>query len=81
MNNEGFLDLLFQEGTTQGCPLAMAMYAIGLIPLVSHQQPHCKQVWFADDASGCDELAKLKKWYDELLSKGPMYGYYLNPSK
>ena len=44
------------------------MYAVGLVPLVKHQQPHCKQVWFADDALGCDELTKLKQWYDELLT-------------
>ena len=36
-------------------------------------------MWFADDASECDELTKLQKWYDDLLTKGPSYGYY--PSK
>ena len=30
MNGEGFCELLSQEGTTQGCPLAMAMDAIAL---------------------------------------------------
>ena len=80
VNSEGFFSL-FQEGTTQGCPLSMAMYALGLAPMVKKLQPACKQVWFADDASGCDELVKLKRWYDDLLLNGPTYGYYPNPSK
>ena len=51
MNGEGFYELLSSEGTTQGCPLAMVMYAIALAPLLKHQQPLCKQVWYADDAT------------------------------
>ena len=65
VNSEGFFSLLSQEGLTQGCSLAMAMYALGLAPMVKKLQPTCKQVWFADDASGCDELVKLKRWYDD----------------
>ena len=59
----------------------MAMYAMALTPLVKLLQPNCKQVWYADDATGCDRLEKLKVWYDKLLSEGPNYGYYLSPSK
>ena len=49
--------LLSQEGTTQADPLAMAMYAIGILPLI-----HClkeesvKQVWYADDATAGAQL-------------------------
>ena len=46
--------LLSQEGTTQGDPLAMAMYAIAISPLESEQ---IKQVWFADDATAGGELS------------------------
>ena len=40
MNSDGYFELLSQEGTTQGCPLAMAMYAIALVPLLKHLL-HC----------------------------------------
>ena len=50
------------EGTTQGDPLAMAMYALAVKPLIEKLQydaPAVKQVWYADDATGagtCDDL-------------------------
>ena len=81
MNNEGSFELLSREGTTQGCPLAMAMYALALIPLTRQLQSSCKQVWYADDASGCDKLENLKAWFDLLLEIGPRYGYYPSPDK
>jgi hypothetical protein len=81
MKGEGFFELLSQEGTTQGCPLAMAMYAISLVPLSKLLQPLCKQVWYADDATGCDKFEKLRKWYDAMLEHGPRYGYFPKPAK
>ena len=81
MNGEGNFELLSQEGTTQGCPLAMAMYALALVPLVKRLLSSCNQVWFADDATGCDEFTKLRSWFDLLLKVGPLYGYYPKPSK
>ena len=48
----GGMEMLSQEGTTQGCPLAMVMYALALVPLVDQLQGICKQVWFADDGTG-----------------------------
>jgi hypothetical protein len=81
MNNDGCFELLSQEGTTQGCPLAMAMYAIALVPLLKHLLPLCKQVWFADDATGCDKFAVMRAWFDALVESGPLYGYFPKPSK
>ena len=77
----GGMEMLSQEGTTQGCPLAMAMYALALVPLVNQLHGLCKQVWFADDGTGADKLEALKKWWDVLLEKGPAYGYFPKPSK
>ena len=74
-------ELLSQEGTTQGCPLAMAMYALALCPLMKEIRPLCNQVWYADDATGCDKFAKLRVWFDALLKRGPKYGYFPKPEK
>ena len=38
------------EGTTQGDPLAMAMYALAIVPLIHklrHSSPDVKQAWYA----------------------------------
>jgi hypothetical protein len=51
----GGAEIESSEGITQGDPLAMAMYALAVTPLIrklrSHE-PTVKQVWFADDSSG-----------------------------
>ena len=70
-----------REGTTQGCPLAMAMYAVALIPLVRELKELATQVWYADDATGVDKLENLKAWFDKLLERGPLYGYFPQPKK
>ena len=45
--------LFSSEGTTQGDPLAMAMFAIATIPLIDqlNESNSVNQVWFADDAT------------------------------
>ena len=47
-------EVLSSEGTTQGDPLGMVMYALAVIPLINKlQELHVStsQVWFADDAT------------------------------
>ncbi len=74
--------LLSQEGTTQGDPLAMAMYAIAVNPLINNlKRDTMKQVWFADDASAVGNLSDLRGWWDRLTKVGPDYGYFPNASK
>jgi hypothetical protein len=84
-NVELFIDgntILSQEGTTQGDPLAMAMYAIAITPLIrSLEDEETKQVWFADDATAGGGLTGLRRWWDRIIERGPAYGYYPNPSK
>ena len=72
-----------EEGTTQGDPLAMPMYALATIPLINHlgSVPNTKQVWYADDASADGHLSSLRTWWDRLQSSGPDFGYHANASK
>ena len=43
--------LFSHEGTTQGNPLAMAMYAISTMPVIQCLNHPVQQVWYADDAT------------------------------
>ena len=58
-------EITSSEGTTQGDPLAMAMYALAVRPLIGKLKsdaPRVKQVWYADDATGAGICDDLKKW-------------------
>ncbi|CEM26585.1 unnamed protein product [Vitrella brassicaformis CCMP3155] len=73
-----------QEGTTQGDPMAMPMYAAGTLPLIrSLKEPaeQGPQVWFADDSSKCSSLERASEWWDKLGERGPPYGYFPNAHK
>lgn len=70
------------EGTTQGDPLSMAIYALSTIPLIRRvAQDAVTQVWFADDAGAGGVLRALFTWWQALVATGPMFGYYVNPDK
>ena len=78
--------VLSEEGSTQGDVGAMAMYAIGIRPLINTLQEQtdsskCQQVWYADDSSGAGKLIEIRKWWDVLNKDGPKYGYFPKPSK
>ena len=77
-------DTLFsqlQEGTTQGDPLAMPMFALATIPLIKKLKGRSKQIWYANDTDAIGKLADLRAWWDHLTREGPDLGYYPNPSK
>ena len=74
--------ILSQEGTTQGDPLSMAIYALSTLPLISKiSQENLTQTWFADDACGGASIQALHKWWTELSEEGPKFGYHVNPPK
>ena len=68
--------ILSEEGSTQGDVAAMAMYAIGIRPLIDILQDKtdsssCQQVWYADDSSAAGKLREMRKWWDILFEIGP----------
>ena len=72
------------EGTTQGDPIAMAMYALGLSVLLNEidcQTTEIKQVAYADDLTGAGKIDKLKAWWDLIIMRGPQVGYHPNARK
>ena len=74
------------EGGTQGDVTAMALYALGIKPLIDYlnntiDSDKCAQCWFADDSSAAGKLTEIRKWWDELHSNGPKYGYHPLPRK
>ena len=85
-STELFVDgvvLYSEEGTTQGDPLAMPMFALATIPLINllGESSNVIQVWYADDASAAGDLPSIRTWWDNLSSLGPSFGYFANASK
>jgi hypothetical protein len=80
----GGTEILSSEGTTQGDPLAMPVYAIGITPLlevIKSEDARIKHVAFADDLSGAGNLTHLRTWWDNIATLGPKLGYYPNALK
>ena len=74
--------ILSKEGTTQGDPLAMAMFALASMPLIRRISTNgATQAWFADDAACGGKLVRIRHWWDRLVCCGPQHGYYPNAVK
>ena len=59
-------EILSQEGTTQGDPLAMPWYSINtsiMIQSLRLHVPEVKKVWLADDSAGGRRTEDLYRWY------------------
>ena len=80
-------DYIFSnEGCTQDGVHAMALYALGIRPLIDNlgevvDHERCKQSWCVDDRSAGGQLTEMKTWCDQLYTVGPKYGYYPQESK
>ena len=75
----GGLELTSHEGSTQGDPLGMAIYAIGVthmldMMLAAMQNDHNKMVGFTDDVTASGNLEALRRWWDTLMQIGPNHG-------
>ena len=86
MNRHSFVGgevLELREGTTQGDPLAMPMYALATVPLISKvRTEQTKQIWYADDAAAAaDTIGGLRQWWNKLMEHGPAFDYLPNAKK
>ena len=81
---QGGKRLKLLEGTTQGDPAAMAVYASGIKSLLAWfsnlskektEKFPSRQVAIADDRNGVGSLENLKKWWDLLEQEGGKFGY------
>ena len=56
------------EGTTQGDPIAMPLYAVAIAPLLqmikSDDAQDVRHVTFADDLCGGGKLVQLRFWWE-----------------
>ena len=85
----GGCEIKSSEGTTQGDPIAMAVYAIAIIPLmlmileITNQLPDTKtkMAAYADDFSAAGSIENLMYWWETLCKLGPKFGYYPEASK
>ena len=82
----GVTEIRSNEGTTQGDPVAMTIYAIGITPLimmmfelVTTRCDDIKMVAFADDFSAAGKLTSLLHWWTTLLEIGPKFVYNPEP--
>ena len=71
-----------QEGTTQGDPLAMAMYGLAIIHLIKLLSvDNVTQKWYADDGNAVGILSNLRTVLDKTVSLGKFFGYHVKASK
>ena len=76
------------EGTTQGDPAAMAIYAIAIVPMILmlveislQRNNNAFTAAYNDDLTAAGPIDQLKKWRDELRRLSSKFGYYPERSK
>ena len=81
-------EILSSEGTTQGDPTAMGVYALGILPLIRFllkfsdlNEMNGKEVVFTDDFSIAGSLNSIKDYWDKLITIDLNYSYFPKPMK
>ena len=72
------------EGVTQGYPLEMIVYEIGIIPLINilkREIPDVTQPLYAYDDRSLGMFARLQAYFDSLARQGPGRGYHPEKTK
>ena len=73
-----------EEGVTQGDPLAMIAYGIGVRPLIRelrNAHPRVTQPWYADDTGVGGTFQQVQEHYRDLQARLPARGYYPETTK
>ena len=76
--------ILSREGVTQGDPLSMILYGIGLLPLAEKLRgtiPQAVQPWYADDSAMTGPASKVRQAVMLLQQWGPRMGHCPEPAK
>ena len=76
--------LHIKEGVTQGDPLNMITYSIGVLPLIQELRdahPRLTQPWYANDAGAGGTFQQVQEHFWDLQARGPAQGYYPEPTK
>ena len=67
--------LCIKEGVTQGDPLTMVTYVLGILHLfqeLSMSQPSVTQTYYADDAGEGGTFAGIRRHFDDLMMRGSL---------
>ena len=83
----GGAEIASSEGTTQGGPESMAIYALATVPLLNKlkstqpEQDPTRHAAYADDTIGAGKITNLRIWWDAICEYGPHFGYFINAEK
>ena len=64
-----------KEGVTQGDPLDMIAYGIGVLPLIRELRgahPRVTHPWYADDAGAGGKFPNIMEHLRDLQARGPV---------
>ena len=85
----GGTEITWREGSTQDDPVSMAIFGIGVTPLINmlidilsnEYSANANVKAYADDFSAARNLQDLTKWLSVRTEIGPKFGYYPEPTK
>ena len=85
----GGTNIILREGTTQDDPVLIAIYGIGVTPLINmlidipsnEYSANVNVMAYADDFSAAGNLRDLTRLWIVLTEIGPKFDYYPEPTK
>ena len=80
-------DITSRERSTQRGPVSMAIFDIGITPLINmlivilSNEYSANVMVYANDFSASRNLQDLRRWWNVLTEIGPKFGYYSETTK